>query len=183
MTSCHSEGSIRVPGDPLDRRLFTSQERDPETGLDYFGARYYRADIGRFTTVDPAQEARLSLADPQRWNRYAYAKNNGMRFVDPDGRWGIDVHQYLTAALAYAAGASRLESEALGRSDIWTDDNPATKPVSLGRSHYIYHFSTELQASALLFQAGNPGSETFGYALHAYQDSFSAQWTGLRDRA
>ena len=36
-----------------DRKLFTGQERDHETALDYFGARYYRADFGRFTTVDP----------------------------------------------------------------------------------------------------------------------------------
>ena len=157
---------------PVDRRLFTGKERDAELDLDYFGARYQRAGLGRFTTVDPAQRAMLGLADPQRWNRYAYAKNNPLRFVDPDGRWAIDVHLYLTAALAYASGASRSESDLIGRSDQWTDDNPATQPESTDRSHYKYHFSTELQAYALLFSAGEAGSESFGYALHAYQDSF-----------
>ena len=34
-------------------RHFTGKERDTETGLDYFGARYYGSKIGRFTTVDP----------------------------------------------------------------------------------------------------------------------------------
>ena len=34
-------------------RKFTGRERDAETGLDYFGARYYAFKIGRFTTVDP----------------------------------------------------------------------------------------------------------------------------------
>jgi RHS repeat-associated protein len=38
---------------PVDKRLFTGKEREAETGMDYFGARYYRAGLGRFTTVDP----------------------------------------------------------------------------------------------------------------------------------
>jgi RHS repeat-associated protein len=65
---------------------FTGKERDAETGLDYFGARYYGSRIGRFTTVDPALEQQRALADSQRWNRYAYANNNPFRYVDPDGR-------------------------------------------------------------------------------------------------
>jgi RHS repeat-associated protein len=65
---------------------FTGKERDAETGLDYFGARYYAAKIGRFTTIDPVYTWRDNLADPQRWNRYAYVRNNPLRYVDPDGR-------------------------------------------------------------------------------------------------
>jgi RHS repeat-associated protein len=67
-------------------RKFTSKERDPETGLDYFGARYYGSKIGRFTTVDPYLDTRAALFNPQRWNRYAYGLNNPLRYVDPDGR-------------------------------------------------------------------------------------------------
>jgi RHS repeat-associated protein len=66
--------------------LFTGKERDAETGLDYFGARYYRADLGRFTTVDPELNIPAALVDPQRWNRYAYVRNNPLRYVDPDGK-------------------------------------------------------------------------------------------------
>ena len=53
----------------------------------YFGARYYRADIGRFTTVDPELRIQEALVDPQRWNRYAYVRNNPLKYVDPHGRW------------------------------------------------------------------------------------------------
>jgi RHS repeat-associated protein len=67
-------------------KRFTGKERDVETGLDYFGARYYRANLGRFTTVDPQLDAKKALFDPQRWNRYAYVSNNPLRYVDPDGR-------------------------------------------------------------------------------------------------
>ena len=57
----------------------------PDVSGKYFGARYYGSRIGRFTTVDPAldQEA---LLNPQKWNRYAYSRNNPLRYVDPDGR-------------------------------------------------------------------------------------------------
>jgi len=71
---------------PPDKPLFTGKERDAETGLDYFGARYQRAGIGRFTSVDPVMTFDKSLADPQRWNRYAYARTNPLRWIDPDGR-------------------------------------------------------------------------------------------------
>ena len=69
-----------------ERKLFTGQERDAETALDYFGARYYRSDIGRFTTVDPELNVKEALVDPQRWNRYAYVTNNPLKFTDPDGK-------------------------------------------------------------------------------------------------
>jgi RHS repeat-associated protein len=69
-----------------EKKLFTGHERDAETGLDYFGARYYRANLGRFTTVDPVYTLKENLEDPQRWNRYAYARNNPLRYTDPDGR-------------------------------------------------------------------------------------------------
>ncbi len=53
----------------------------------YFGARYYRAEVGRFSTVDPVVTFDENLVDPQRWNRYAYARNNPLKYTDPDGRW------------------------------------------------------------------------------------------------
>ena len=62
----------------------TGKERDPETGLDYFGARYMSAAQGRFTTPDPLM-ASAKASNPQTWNRYAYALNKPLRYVDPDG--------------------------------------------------------------------------------------------------
>jgi RHS repeat-associated protein len=63
---------------------FTGKERDAETGLDYFGARYYSGAQGRFTSVDPSMLSAI-MAIPQSWNRYAYTLNNPLRFVDPNG--------------------------------------------------------------------------------------------------
>ena len=74
------------PQNPPDVRQYAGEERDTETKLDYFGARYFRAEAGRFTTVDPVVDIAESLTNPQRWNRYAYALNNPITVVDPDGR-------------------------------------------------------------------------------------------------
>jgi len=47
-------------------------------------ARYYSSSLGRFMAVDPATYS-SSVADPQSWNRYIYANNNPLGFVDPRG--------------------------------------------------------------------------------------------------
>ena len=74
-----------VPPAPSEVRQFAGKELD-DTGLSYFGARYYESRTGRFTTVDPLLDQQTALVDPQRWNRYSYARNNPQTYVDPDGR-------------------------------------------------------------------------------------------------
>ncbi len=63
---------------------FTSKERDAETGLDFFLARYYSGAQGRFTSPD-APLADQDPRDPQSWNLYGYVRNNPLRFTDPTG--------------------------------------------------------------------------------------------------
>ena len=65
---------------------FTGKERDAESRLDYFGARYFSGAGGRFTSVDP-ENAGADPADPQSWNAYAYVLNNPLRYTDPFGLW------------------------------------------------------------------------------------------------
>jgi RHS repeat-associated protein len=64
--------------------LFTGKERDSESGLDNFGARYDSSQYGRFMVPDPLM-ASATIYDPQTWNRYAYARNNPLKFIDPTG--------------------------------------------------------------------------------------------------
>jgi RHS repeat-associated protein len=63
---------------------FTGKERDSESGLDYFGARYFGSALGRFTSPDPLM-ASAHPENPQSWNRYSYALNNPLSVGDIDG--------------------------------------------------------------------------------------------------
>src|SRR6185437_9948386 len=65
---------------------FTAKERDQETGLDYFGARYFSGAQGRFTSPDPGPYV---WSDPQTLNRYAYTRNNPLTFIDPTGKYFV----------------------------------------------------------------------------------------------
>jgi len=87
----------------------TGKERDAESGLDYFGARYYGSALGRFTSPDefkggfenlngtpafsPGPIGYADLTDPQTLNMYVYTRNNPLRYIDPDGH---DIWDYLT---------------------------------------------------------------------------------------
>jgi RHS repeat-associated protein len=66
------------------RQQFTQMERDRETNLDYFGARYFSSTQGRFTSADNFVND-TTVADPSSWNLYAYVRNNPLRFIDPTG--------------------------------------------------------------------------------------------------
>jgi RHS repeat-associated protein len=63
---------------------FTGKERDTESGLDNFEARYDASALGRFMTPDPGG-AGARLTDPQTWNAYAYVENNPLNLTDPTG--------------------------------------------------------------------------------------------------
>jgi RHS repeat-associated protein len=63
---------------------FTGKERDTESGLDYFGARYYSSNMGRFSSPDDPFISG-SPGDPQSWNLYSYVQNNPLNSTDPDG--------------------------------------------------------------------------------------------------
>ena len=101
---------------PVDKRLFTGKERDAETGQDYFGARYYRPDLGRFTTVDPLQAFDENMVDPQRWNRYVYVRNSPLTHVDPDGRSPVFWARLLQAAQRIGA------SPIVQRASTWSEN-------------------------------------------------------------
>jgi RHS repeat-associated protein len=99
----------------------SGKERDQETGLDYFQARYYSGAQGRFTSpdefkggiVDPltGQDIETNTAlpyadigDPQTLNKYMYVRNNPLRYVDPDGH---DFGDWLQTGAEFVEGVAR----------------------------------------------------------------------------
>jgi len=74
--------TVKQTGTDVVDHKFTGYEEDDETGLYYARARYYDAQLGRFITADPTIQHPF---DPQDFNRYAYARNNPINFIDPSG--------------------------------------------------------------------------------------------------
>ena len=66
---------------PVSKR-YTSQVLDEDTGLYFYGARYYAPELGRFIQPDTIIP---TVFNPQGFNRYSYALNNPLRFTDPTG--------------------------------------------------------------------------------------------------
>ena len=67
------------------RSRCTGKERDAESGLDNFGARYNASSMGRFMTPDPLYIEEQKMLDPQQLNLYSYVRNNPLSLTDPTG--------------------------------------------------------------------------------------------------
>jgi RHS repeat-associated protein len=80
---------------PISRR-YTSQVLDEETGLYYYGARYYDPQLGRFVQPDSIIP---NPFDPQAYDRYAYARNNPLKYTDPTGHAPEDYLPFRTTYL------------------------------------------------------------------------------------
>src|SRR5579883_1128370 len=65
-----------------DKLVFTTYERDSESGNDYAQARYHVSGLGRFSSPDPIAG---STSDPQSFNRYSYVRNMPVMLTDPTG--------------------------------------------------------------------------------------------------
>jgi RHS repeat-associated protein len=97
---------------------YTGKERDAESGLDYFGARYYASSMGRFMSPDwaktPQDVPYADLSDPQSLNLYGFVLNNPLSKVDKDGhcsapsvgkgRVGVCIDLYIAAKTINGVG-------------------------------------------------------------------------------
>jgi RHS repeat-associated protein len=108
------------------RQKFTAKERDAETGLDYFGARYYGCTQGRFTSADPLL-ASGKPARPQTWNRYAYVLNNPLRLVDPEGLDGSNTEEQRRQERPPRIIYIFVATDQFGRTSEWTPDEDSAR--------------------------------------------------------
>jgi RHS repeat-associated protein len=107
---------------------FTGKERDTETGLDYFGARYFASAQGRFTSPDNPF-ADQHLHDPQSWNLYLYARNNPLRYIDDDGEAVRETIVHKTYPV-HGRTAAEAHANSLAVSGISADGQPMMGGVS-----------------------------------------------------
>lgn len=87
---------------PNVRQDYTGYQKDGESGLEFAQARYYNAQHGRFTSIDPLT-ASATIKNPQTFNRYSYVTNSPYKFVDPLGLALIDIGVVQTTNPYYAS--------------------------------------------------------------------------------
>lgn len=166
-------------GSGLTRYDFTGRERDPDTGLLYYRARWYDPQVGRFISEDP-----IGLAGGI--NQFSYVSNNPQNAKDPFGLYEIDVHYYLTYFIAMKTGCfTEAEARLIADANQGTDENERTAP-GLGATerqrqqnrdyHDLHPGNFEGQGSPGLWQQAMSGQTNYvglGQYLHHLQDSFS----------
>lgn len=86
-------GQEPTPSADGNHYKFTGKERDSESGLDNFGARYYGSSMGRFMSPD-GPFAGSTEENPQSWNLYSYVQNNPLSNTDPDGHDCLNTSNY-----------------------------------------------------------------------------------------
>ncbi|MCP4643880.1 MAG: RHS repeat-associated core domain-containing protein, partial [bacterium] len=109
------------------REQYTGQMWDSLTGLYFYNARYYDAEIGRFTQADTVVP---EPTDSQCFNRYTYVNNNPYKYVDPSGHFiiGAIIGAIITAAIVTACVAVA----AIAAVVALVSNDPMTKAIATG---------------------------------------------------
>ncbi|MBS1813668.1 MAG: hypothetical protein JSS87_02210 [Acidobacteria bacterium] len=132
------------PSITTNRYKFTGKERDAESGLDYFGARYYASTVGRWMSPDWSPEVEAIpfaiLTAPQTLNLYSYVLNNPLSKDDPDGHASLQYERAKAIRLAWEQGRSLVQRTGTGTRP-WTAAERAellkTGRVSGYQGHHI----------------------------------------------
>lgn len=152
----------------IARFLFTTYQRDNETGLNYAIARYYSSQTGRFCSVDPVGGNPL---DPQSWNRYVYVRDNPVQLVDPDGRTWLGTLFSILAAVGSIFTGNPAPLAMLGQSadQIGTETAFNAVPMLAGTGMTMDRMS-DLPAKQ------NSASKPV-YCYPSIMDAINAAWT------
>jgi RHS repeat-associated protein len=183
---------------------FTGKEHDSESGLDYFGARYYANVLGRWVSTDSAIIT-LDAFDPQTWNRYSYAFNKPVTLVDPNGNWPGWYHHIIIQDTFGNLGAHAVAI--LDAASDWVDsvaagnqaperafmhamrdgaDNQTAEDAERESNDYVNsELDHAVQAQVQFEEGGGTGlSDTaltdFGHALHTVTDATSPEHAGFQ---
>ncbi len=151
---------------------FSGKERDGESELDYFGARYYDRAQYRFISTDPAIDVAECYQNPQAWNHYSYCMNSPVSFIDPNGECGRRVHYTLTFNWAYKVFRNSKIADAIASADQMADDKLALVNLQ--------HFPSYNDVRMMFEAAFSKGDfTTLGLALHGLQDYMAHTLNGL----
>ena len=178
------DGLSCTGGPDASEQHFTGKDRDVESTLDYFGARYYSSTLGRFMTPDwagkPTAVPYANFGDPQSLNLYAYVRNNPNTGIDADGHfdsWAYDTNGVSGGWILGAPdppSASPQESSSQGSSSGSSSGNntaPPKPPGDNGSAQQKIPWSPLSGAQQALVSGGEKGWDTMSADA---QDNFDA---------
>ena len=176
---------------------FSTKYFDDESGLYYYGYRFYVPQLGRWVNRD-------AFGEHGGLNLNQFVNNNPSLILDPLGLYGIDAHLGLTHYLATMAGFCEEDARLVADWNQWVDDNPSTNPFYSWLRYFEFGFganslkmrramnphfpidptNTKSEATVIenseyvqrlvkisIYDIGT--IKAFGSALHTYQDSWA----------
>ncbi|MBF0593332.1 MAG: RHS repeat-associated core domain-containing protein [Candidatus Omnitrophica bacterium] len=173
----HDQG-LNVPK-VLTWNYFTGKTLDDESGLMYYGARYYNPRLGRFITPDTIVQA---PSNPQTLNRYTYCNNNPVNLVDPSGHgWFKQIWGSVKDFFRDYGGMIGMQGNLIN-GIINHDWAPLRNQCIAGISAYVFSGGNSIAAGAAVFVTGfldsKPGRQITGYFAAEVMDDM----LGMRPR-
>jgi len=158
-------GIQQNPVSTYDPQLkFSGKERDAESQLDYFGARYYDRSQYRFISVDPICSSSHCPFSSQNWNLYSYCRSNPISYLDPDGRDVIPV-------ILPGAGGSALHS--------YLDSNFSANVGAFIKSSAYFGINIEVTSAYRTREAQAKINPDVTNSLHSAGWAIDINWDGL----
>jgi RHS repeat-associated protein len=143
-------GEVQFVNNDSNHYKFTGKERDSESGLDYFGARYYSNGLGRFITPDWAAKATAvpyaEFADPQSLNLYSYVRNVPTTRYDPAGH--CDWCQKLKNAISGNGFNTNAQVDQNQQVPEPAAPKPFIPPAPYSKPNPVYKTATQAGAAA-----------------------------------
>ncbi len=124
---------------------FTGKERDSESGLDYFGARYFSGAQGRFTSPDEPLGDQYP-EDPQSWNLYSYVRNNPLRNTDPTGRDCVTTSNQTETSVSVSVAAGGTEKGCTQSGGAWVAGTVDMKSLTFNTNPKPYQSAGSSEA-------------------------------------
>jgi RHS repeat-associated protein len=162
-------GELQFVNNDSNDYKFTGKKRDTETGLDYFGARYYSNGMGRFVTPDwspgPATVPYAHLDNPQTLNLYSYVDNNPINGIDADGHAISHAFDGMVAGLD--AGSPADEGGP-------TQTQAALTLAAMSSSAFGWQLQAQQAQNTTPAQTNNPKEDTLTNVVYNETGSLSA---------